>query len=369
MRIAIIGAGPGGLTAARILQQRGLAVTVFDADAGPDTRDQGGTLDLHWDGGRIAIRLAGLEDAFRARARFEDQGDRVVDHATAALLQDNRPDDLDARPEIDRRELRDLLVESLAPGTVTWGKKVASVVLGESHRIVFSDGESAAYDVVIGADGAWSRVRAALSDVKPAYTGVTFFELWIGDIDRRHPELSALLGCGSMFALHERAGIVAQRNGHGRARVYVALHVEDEWGAASVRSNGIAAMKRILSARLSGWSPRLRGFLDASEEYIACRPIYALPPTFAWEPRAGITLVGDAAHLMPPLGVGVNLAMQDAAELAIALSSADWRDAVRTHEAHMMARAHELAPQTARGFQELFGADGETSVLSHMASR
>lgn len=70
-RIAIIGAGPGGLLCARVLQQRGLAVTVYDADASAEARNQGGTLDLHADTGQIALREAGLLDDFFALARPE----------------------------------------------------------------------------------------------------------------------------------------------------------------------------------------------------------------------------------------------------------------------------------------------------------
>lgn len=368
-RIAIVGAGPAGLTATRVLRQRGVDATIFDADIDANARDHGGTLDLHSDGGRVAIKLAGLEEAFRAKARFEDQGHRVVEHASATIVHDSRPDDLDARPEIDRRELRDLLLDSLEPGAVRWGKKLVRVeAVNDGQRLVFKDGTADDFDLVVGADGAWSKVRAALTDVRPVYTGVTFFECWLDDIDAHHVELAALLGHGTMFALHGRKGIVAQRNARGHVRIYVVLHVSETWGAELLRSEGVASAKTALSAHFEGWAPALLAFIERSDDHLVSRPIHALPPDFAWTPNSGLTLVGDAAHLMPPVGVGVNLAMQDAAELAVALSSGPaWREAVRAHEENMIARAQGIAPEAAAGFQEMFGADAEAQVRDHLA--
>jgi 2-polyprenyl-6-methoxyphenol hydroxylase-like FAD-dependent oxidoreductase len=370
-RIAIVGAGPGGLTTARVLQRRGLAATIFDADIDANARDHGGTLDLHSDGGRVAIKLAGLEEAFRAKARFEDQGNRLVEHASATILHDSRPADIDARPEIDRRELRDLLLDSLAPGTVHWGKKLVRVEsMRDRQRLVFQDSTTDDFDFVVGADGAWSKVRAALTDVSPIYTGVTFFECSLDDVDVRHAELAALLGHGTMFAMYGRRGIVAQRNARGHVRVYVVLHVPDTWGAEIINSEGVARAKRAVCAYFEGWAPTLIAFIERSGDHLVSRPIHALPPDFAWTPSSGLTLVGDAAHLMPPVGVGVNLAMQDAAELAVALSSGPaWREAVRAHEENMIARAQALAPEAAAGFQEMFGADGEAQARDHLAKR
>lgn len=363
-RIAIVGAGPAGLTNARILRLRGVDAKVFDADVDANARDHGGTLDLHSDGGQVAIRLADLEEAFRAKARFEDQGNRVVEHVGATIVHDSRPEDVDARPEIDRRELRDLLLDSLAPGTVHWGKKLERVeAADERQRLVFKDGSAEDFDFVVGADGAWSKVRAALTDVRPVYTGVTFFECWLDDIDSQHAELAALLGHGTMFALHGRRGIVAQRNANGHVRVYVVLHVSETWGVELIHSEGVAAAKKALCTRFEGWAPALLAFIERSGDYLVSRPIHALPADFSWTPNSALTLIGDAAHLMPPVGVGVNMAMQDAAELAVALSSGPgWQDAVRLHEEHMIARAHEIGPQAADGFQEMFGADTEAQV-------
>src|SRR5690349_5398980 len=169
-RIAIAGAGLGGLTCARVLQLHGLSdVTVFERESSPDARQQGGTIDLHAGSGQEAIRAAGLFDEWRALARFEGQEQRKVDHATAALIE-HEPPEGDFRPEIDRGQLRNLLLDSLTPGTVSWGLGISSAAPGGG--VTFLDGSAATFDLVIGADGAWSRVRQTLSPAVPRYTGV-----------------------------------------------------------------------------------------------------------------------------------------------------------------------------------------------------
>lgn len=121
-RISVIGAGPGGLTCARILQRRGIPVTVYDRAAGPDAHNQGGTLDLHADNGQIALREAGLLDGFFELARPEGQEMRQLD-LTGTLMSHQLPDEGELfKPEIDRGQLRDLLLGSLEPGTVRWGR-------------------------------------------------------------------------------------------------------------------------------------------------------------------------------------------------------------------------------------------------------
>ncbi|WP_240164148.1 FAD-dependent oxidoreductase [Pseudomonas allii] len=91
LRIAIVGAGPGGLTLARILYRHGVTASVFERERSPLERPQGGTLDLHAESGQLALQRAGLEDAFKRIARYEDQGSRLMDQHGRLLFEAPNP--------------------------------------------------------------------------------------------------------------------------------------------------------------------------------------------------------------------------------------------------------------------------------------
>ncbi|RKT52833.1 FAD-dependent oxidoreductase [Saccharothrix australiensis] len=346
-RIAVIGAGPGGLTCARVLRRHGIPVTVYDRDPDAHSRDQGGSLDLHEEDGQRALREAGLLAEFFALARPEGQEARLLD-ATGRLLDHHLPDEGDtARPEIDRGQLRDLLLRSLDAGTVHWGRALRSVSgpADGPRTLEFADGTTAGADLVIGADGAFSRVRAAVSPATPRYTGIGFLEAWFDDVETAHPELSELVGRGSAHVADGERGLFAQRGSGGRLRVYLVRRVPVDWMAASgLRPDDTEGIRARLLDEYGAWSPELLRLITDNDGPYVDRPIFALPVPHTWEHTPGVTLLGDAAHLMPPLGVGVNLAMLDACELALALARATTLDeAVRDYERTMLARSTNLA--------------------------
>ncbi|MFH9672269.1 FAD-dependent oxidoreductase [Streptomyces sp. NPDC017405] len=359
--ISIIGAGPGGLTCARILQQHGIAVTVYDRDPGPDSRNQGGTLDLHADNGQVALREAGLLDEFFALARPEGQEMRQLD-PTGAITSHQVPaaDEL-FKPEIDRGQLRNLLLDSLEAGTVRWGRSL-DMVGGPAdgpRQLHFADGTSIETDLVIGADGAFSRVRPAVSPAVPEYTGISFLEARFSDVDARHPEIAELVGSGSAHAADGERGLFAQRNSGNHIRVYIIQRVPADWiSAKGLTAEDTEGIRAVLRDAYAHWSPRMRQMITENDgPYIHC-PILALPVPHTWDHNPTVTLLGDAAHLMPPLGVGVNLAMLDASELALALANAATvDDAIRTYEKTMLPRSTETAKALEHGTAHLLSAD------------
>ncbi len=141
-QVAIIGAGPGGLTLARLLQMRGVSVAVFERDSSRDSRNQGATLDLHPESGLAALRAAGLMDAFRANYRPGADALLIANEYAEVVYTDPSSQGHSAeRPEIDRGPLRDLLIESLTPGTVRWDRKLERATdLGTSVELVFAGG-------------------------------------------------------------------------------------------------------------------------------------------------------------------------------------------------------------------------------------
>ncbi|RFU41651.1 FAD-dependent monooxygenase [Actinomadura logoneensis] len=374
-RMAVVGAGPAGLTCARVLHLHGHPVTVFERDPSPDARPPGGTLDLHAGLGQLALAKAGLLEDFQSLSRPEGQAMRILD-TDGTVLRDWEPGpDEDANPEIDRGQLRDLL---LGPLDVEWGRAVTTVVPetgGDGAVIRFADGRQEEFDLVVGADGAWSKVRPAVSSAEPHYTGVTFLETSLDDVDTRHPDLARLIGDGSVAVYGANRALVAQRNSGGHVKVYAQFRAPLDWHTDLERHLGLTGRKELdladahavqsaLLAFFDGWAPSVLELLHHGTAF-AHRPLYVLPVAHTWSHVRGVTLLGDAAHLMPPLGVGANLAMLEGAELAesiVSAGSGDLDEAVRAFEEQMCARAGKWAEMTRAGLERLVSADPAEAV-------
>ncbi|MYW00257.1 NAD(P)/FAD-dependent oxidoreductase [Streptomyces sp. SID3343] len=375
VRIAIVGAGPGGLICARVLQRHGIAAAVYDLDTCPGARDQGGSLDMHPDTGAHALRAAGVWDAFRLLARPEGEQMRLVDRGGRVVFDAAAPETGHANPEIDRGQLRGLLLDSLTPGTVRWDHRLEHVerLEGNAHRLHFADRVTTVdADLVVGADGAWSKVRRPLSDAVPLYTGVTFVETGLDDVDVRHGELAALTGNGTMMALDDNQGFIAQRNSGGHIRVYVGMRTPEDWHRqAGLDLADPAAVRDALLSRFAGWGRDLLRFVTDTDTGYTNRPLYALPVPHTWDPTPGLTLLGDAAHLMSPIsGMGANLAMRDGADLAQAIVDHGTVDeAVIAYEKILLPRSIEAAHAAAEGIDGAFAPDSAEHTLAHMTSR
>jgi 2-polyprenyl-6-methoxyphenol hydroxylase-like FAD-dependent oxidoreductase len=363
-RIAIVGGGPGGLTLARILQTRGIEVAVFERDQNAHERPQGGTLDLHPESGQVAVHLAGLDEQFRRIARYEDQGMVRLGKAGQVLFEMKAEEGSGDRPETDRTELRQMLLDALQPGVVRWGCNLHTVRQQDNgtYVLTFEERVEGPFDLVVGADGAWSRIRPLVSDAQPKYTGVTFIEFGLDDVDQKHATVAQLVGHGSMFALADSKGFIAQRNGHGHIRVYAGMRVEQGWETShGFDANNPQKARTWLLEQFAGWNKSLLALVEESDDRFVSRPLFMLPVGHHWDFRSGVTLLGDAAHLMSPFsGEGVNLAMTDAADLTIAISECETLDeAVQQYEAKMFARAEEAARGADEGLNKAFGDNSE----------
>ncbi|MEU5259588.1 NAD(P)/FAD-dependent oxidoreductase [Amycolatopsis sp. NPDC021455] len=355
--IAIVGAGLSGLVCARILQRNGIPVTVYEADAAPDSRRQGGSLDIHDDSGQIALKEAGLYEEFRARTHVGGEDVRLLDKTGRVLVDRPEPAGGGGRPEIDRTELRQLLLGSLEPGTIAWGRKVVAARPAEpGYALEFADGSGVRADLVVGADGAWSRIRSLLTPAKPRYTGITVVEMRLTDAVTEHPEALELTGRGSFFALSDNKYI----GGHGGNTIAFGcgLRVPENWVADSgIDWQDPESVRAGLLREYSGWDPALTGLIrECDDDAVWCRPIHALPTGLTWERVPGVTLVGDAAHLMSPFaGEGANIALIDGADLAREiLGGSDVETALARYEKTMFPRGAESAAASQNGLDMMF---------------
>ncbi|MEV5910181.1 NAD(P)/FAD-dependent oxidoreductase [Streptomyces chartreusis] len=343
--VTIIGAGLGGLTLARVLHVHGIPATVHEADPSPSARTQGGMLDIHDYNGQLAVEAADLMDEFHAIVLEGRQAMRVLDRDGTVMFEE-ADDGTGGRPEVMRGELRQMLIDSLPAGTVRWGHKVTGTrALGEGrHEVAFADGTTVTADLLIGADGAWSRVRPLLSAATPEYSGTSVVETYLYDADTRHPAAAKAVGGGSMIAPSPGRQFFAHRESGDTLHIYAALAESLDWFAAIDFTDPESATARI-AAEFADWAPELTALITDTDTAPVLRPHYALPTDHRWDRVPGVTLLGDAAHLAIPNGEGANLAMLDGAELgkAIAGHPGDIEAALTEYEQVMFPRSAEIA--------------------------
>lgn len=356
--VAIVGGGPGGLTLAKLLQLEGVQVKVYERDIDKYARVQGSPLDLHEDSGMAALRKANLLTEFKHNYMPGADKMLITDEQANVFFSDHdtKPEEdfgfAYFRPEIDRGVLRKLLLDSLQPETVIWDSHFISMKKHDAGWILeFKNGQSAYADLVIAADGANSRIRPYLTEIKPFYSGITMLEGNVYHSKESVPHIDALVKGGKIMAFGNQKNLLLGQKGNGDLGFYASFKTDENWGV----TNGLdytdrAQLLAWFKQEYSEWSHIWLELFEKTELPLIPRPIYCSTLDQTWDASPNLTLLGDAAHVMPPFaGEGANMAMLDALELSESLTSGGYstlQEAISFYEVNMRKRVAIAAEES-----------------------
>ena len=370
-KIAIIGAGPAGCMLGRLLHLANIEATIFEAEASCNFRNQGGSLDLSKKSGIAAIKAAGLFDEYLKFCRFDGSALGVCNKKAHFYFQIGASKH--GNPEIDRSELRSLLANSLPEGMIRWNHRLRRV--DENGELHFDNSTETGYDLIVGAEGAWSKVRSFLSEEEPFFSEIAGYNLSIPNAAENAPDVSKMVNRGSVFAYSNGKAIIGQQMADASIHVSVWLRQDNDPFPLGTRT--MPPTKEEISKSFDDWSPELLRFIQAAVGEITCRTNYMLPVGFKWQHQKGVTMVGDAAHLMTPFaGVGVNIALEDTMKLAAAIIDAakdgkkgalDAR--IKDFETDMFVRAEKAERLTDGMMRDAFFTGGEPRIASWLLRR
>ncbi|KAL6885810.1 putative monooxygenase [Trichoderma evansii] len=372
MPIAIIGAGPAGLALARLLELASIDYIVFERDdsaAFYNECSSSGTLDIHKDLGQVALKEAGLLEEFQSIARY-DVPIKITD--AQGIIQADIPGDGNTdKPEIDRKDLRNLLLGSIPASRIRWGCPVQHVQKeNDGYISIHTNGRvESGFRLVIGADGAWSKVRKQVILIEPQYTGTHFFTTFIRPGNPTYSSAASMVGKGNYLAMSKGRQIFLHYLGDESYHLSVGVKLpgSQNMKRSTVLHDPSMLWDSLLQNEFAGWAQELTEFIKSSTLNFRSWPLYSTPETsLPWKYTSGLTLLGDAAHLTVPTGDGVNNALYDSAELAkqIIKHGVDKLEAaVVDYEKAMLPRAIKAIEKGHWFIQNFFGADTPQDFL------
>ncbi|WP_395066126.1 FAD-dependent oxidoreductase [Flavobacterium sp.] len=352
-KVAIIGGGPVGLTTAILLQQKDVDVTVYERDLNAQTRISGGTLDIDKNTGQLALRKAGLLEVFYKYAR--PTGERNID-INANILEEEMPtaENKFDKPEIDRNDLRDMLLDNLNKDTVVWNSQIVSIKKkNNQYTLLLQNGSETIADFIIIANGGMSKLRKYVTEVVPHYTGTYLIQGEVLEPEKNCPSFKKLCGEENTIAVVDKKMFFCQVKAKGVLQYYLSFKTDENWiEKKNMDFSNKQMVLTFLDELMVNWHPTYKELFYATDNFVAL-PMRKMPLDKPWDSQSDITLVGDTAHLMPPFGgVGVNMGLLDALHLATNLTEGDFPDtlsAVKDYEQKMLVYAGNAQQQTGKG--------------------
>jgi 2-polyprenyl-6-methoxyphenol hydroxylase-like FAD-dependent oxidoreductase len=373
-RVLIIGGGIGGLCLAQGLRRAGIPVTVYERNAARTDWLQGYRIHINPNGSRALHRnlepaawQAFLDTVSTGGGRFgfvTERLDTLIELGDDVVNTD--PDPAGRHYGVSRITLRQVLLSGL-DDVVEFGRTFERYELTRDGRVTahFSDGSAATGDLLVGADGANSRVRAQLlPHAKRIDTGVVAmagkYHLTEASRARLAPELTTRVNSvlparqGFMFTAFwqgDRERVTSGIGGNdpalrpGLLFDNTADYTFWAYGDAASRLPSIdgltgAELQRVVLDQIASWSPDLRRLVaDSDPDTVNALTIRSATPVDPW-PTGPVTLLGDAIHNMTPMGgIGANTALRDADLLARQLVE------VRAGRLDLVAAVHEYERQ------------------------